>query len=154
MDFKDQEDKCYVPAWCKPSSTQRVVFNGLVGPNIAFTFVSSSNLDTFPKMKKLVRDAFIEAFSPDNLLEMGEEENGWLVDSKGITVKTRGYSDSYQCCFTKDFEDFPSPYIRRVIYQPSDWDKLSDDCKTLTLACEFDECVKDVIFKNKTQLSQ
>ena len=143
-----------VSAWLKTPKTVHIVLGpAMSGPTIVCKFVSRSDSDTFAKIQKLAKDAFIEAFRPDNLYENDEgDEFGFIVDSDGIIVKTRGYSDRYQCYFTKDLKHIASPYVECVMQTSDDWEQLSDFDKTLKWACELDECVKDVIFKNKAQL--
>jgi hypothetical protein len=149
-------EQCGVSSWVKPSKTAHIVLGpALSGPTIVCKFVSRLDLN----IQKLAKDAFIEAFRPDNLYEDnegnkdGEEEFGFIVDSDGIIVKTRGYGDRYQCYFTKDLNHIASlPYIECVIHTSDDWEQLSYFEKTLKWACELDECVKGVIFKNKVQL--
>ena len=147
-------EQCGVSSWIKSSKTVHIVMGpALAGPIVACTFVSRSDSDTFEKIQKLAKDAFIEAFRPDNLYE--GEEYGYIVDSDGIVVKTRGYGDRYQCYFTNDLEHITSsssPYVECVIHTSDDWEQLSDFEKILKWACELDECVKDVIFKHKVEL--
>ena len=148
-------EKCGVSSWLKTPKTVHIVLGpAMSGPTIVCKFVSRLDSDTFAKIQKLAKDAFIEAFRPDNLYEDDEEgdEFGFIVDSDGIIVKTRGYSDRYQCYFTNDLTHISSPYVECVMQTSDDWEQLSYFDKTLKWACELDECVKDVIFKNKVQL--
>jgi len=145
-----------VSAWLKTPKTVHIVLGpAMSGPTIVCKFVSRLDLDTFAKIQKLAKDAFIEAFRPDNLYENDEgDEFGFIVDSDGIIVKTRGYNDRYQCYFTKDLKHISSPYVECVMQTSDDWEQLSEFDKTLKWACELDECVKDVIFKNKVKLQK
>jgi hypothetical protein len=149
-------EQCGVSSWFKTPKTVHIVLGpAMSGPTIVCKFVSRLDSDTFAKIQKLAKDAFIDAFRPDNLYEDDEgDEFGFIVDSDGIIVKTRGYSDRYQCYFTNDLKHISSPYVECVMQTSDDWEQLSEFDKTLKWACELDECVKDVIFKNKVKLQK
>ena len=136
-------EQCGVTSWFAPLKTVRIVFDGLSGPKIVCKFVSTSKLDTLEKTQQLARQALVEAFRPE---KVSNGSDGPIE----ITVKTRGYGDRYQCHFTTELST--NVECVHVIYTPDDWDRLNDFEKTLKWACDLDECVKDVIFKNKIQL--
>ena len=138
-------EQCGVAAWFAPLKTVRIVFEGLSGPTIVCKCVSSSKLDTFEKTQQLARQALVEAFRPEKV------SNG-SDDPIEITVKTRGYGDRYKCHFTTEL--YTNVECVCVIYTPDNWDGLNDLDKTLKWACDFDESINDVIFKNKVQLPQ
>lgn len=138
-------EQCGVASWFAPLKTVRIVFKGLYGPTIVCKCVSTSKLDTFEKMQQLARQALIDAFRPEKV------SNG-SDDPIEITVKICGYGDRYKCYFTTEL--YTNVECVRVIHTPGNWDGLNDHEKTLKWACDFDECINDVIFKNKVQLPQ
>lgn len=144
--------ECGVTAWCQKPQTVHIFFTALTGPHIMCTFISYS--ETFSEIQELAREAFIEAFRPTNLLEkeyFGEQkEFGMLCNSYGITVKTHGYGDRYQCFFTRNVN---LEHIECRILTSEHWEKLSTFDKTIKWAVELESHIKDIIIKNKVQLN-
>jgi hypothetical protein len=152
--FQNFTHDCSVTAACENPNAIHIFFTALTGPNIMCTFVYSSG--TFAEMQELARDAFIEAFQPDTLLKkqyLGEEkEFGMICNSDGLTVKTHGFGDHYQCYFTRRME-FIRPEIVCRILTTDDWEELSTLEKITRWAFELETHIKYIIIKNKVQLS-